>query len=111
MNRREIRRRKLQIEKKLPIIAKRQVSLENEYNELRAQIEPLPGDSPERPVLHKRAAIKLAELQEKNREFTALMKEHNQMSYASEYNRDNIENGKVIKAPVKDGSHNNIQPT
>lgn len=111
MNRREIRRRKLLIEKQLPIIAKRQVSLETEYNELRAQIEPLPGDSPERAELHKKAAVKLLELQKKNAEFSNLMREHNQMTYASEYNRDNIENGKVIKAPVKDGSHNNIQPT
>lgn len=111
MNRKEIRRRKQLIEKQLPIISKRIVSLEREYNELRAQIEPMPGDSPERADLHKKSAVKLQELQKKNREFSDLMREHNQLTYASEYNRDNIENGKVIKAPVKDRPHNHIQPT
>lgn len=111
MNRREIRRRKLLIEKQLPIVSKRIVSLEREYNVLRAQIEPMPGDSVERADLHKKSALKLVELQNKNAMFTELMREHNQMSYASEYNRDNIENGKVTKAPVKDEAYNNIQPT
>jgi len=111
VNRKEIRRRKLRIEKQLPIISKRIISLDREYNELRAQIEPLPGDSTERAELHKKSAVKLQELQAKNREFTQLMREHNQMSYASEYNRDNIENGKSIQAQGKDGPHNNIQST
>lgn len=112
MNRRQIQREKLKIEKELIPIGKRIISLEREYNELRAKIEPLPGDSEERAKLHKKAAEKLLELQNKNAEFTELMQKHNLLTGTSNNNRANIiENGKEVRGSQANPQNRDIQPT
>jgi hypothetical protein len=112
MNRRQ---RKIRIERIKPRIiqlAKRVISAKNQYDELRAQIEKLPGDDPKRGELHFKAAKILAERNKVELECSALNRELEQLSQAGEFNREAYNrDGKVNQGQVKDGPRDNLEPT